>query len=306
MQDEGPRREKVLFQPGRHEEQAAEQDQREWDEEHAERTHPLGATRSCVAAKRTLELMPGLFPDDAVIRRVSSEAILLLGGGRALLMQLAHPQVAAGVADHSGFERDPFGRLRRTLEATYTIVFGTEEEADLVARQLWAVHEHVTGPGYHANDPELLMWVHATLVDTALRVHARFLRPLNSPDAERYYEESLVVGDVLGVPRDVQPPDLAAFRQYTREMVGSLQVSDTARQLADAVLHPKLPFVAEPGLALARELTAGLLPRPLRQQFGLGWDRNREAALLLAGAASRTVLSRVPSVIRRAPVTILA
>jgi uncharacterized protein (DUF2236 family) len=248
----------------------------------------------------------GLFPDDAVIRRVSGEPILLLGGGRALLMQLAHPQVAAGVADHSGFEKDPFGRLQRTLEATYTIVFGTTEEADLVARQLWAVHEHVTGPGYHANDPELLMWVHATLVDTALRVHARFLRPLNGKDAERYYQDSMVVGEVLGVPRDLQPPNLVAFGRYVRHMVGTLEVTDTARQLADAVLHPRLPFVAEPGLALARELTAGLLPRPLREQFGLGWDRNRKAALLLAGSASRTVLPRVPSIVRRAPVTVLA
>jgi len=259
-----------------------------------------------MGVKRNLGRVTGLFPEDAVIRRVSSEAILLLGGGRALLMQLAHPQVAAGVADHSGFESDPFGRLRRTLEATYTIVFGTTEDADLVARQLWAVHEHVTGPGYRANDPELLMWVHATLVDTALRVHGRFLRPLSGRDAARYYEDSVIVAEVLGVPRDVQPPDLVAFGRYMRHMVGNLEVSDTARDLADAVLHPRLPFVAEPGMALARELTAGLLPRPLRQQFGLGWDRNRKAALLLAGAASRTVLPRVPSVVRRAPATILA
>ena len=96
--------------------------------------------------------MDGLFPRGSVIRRVDGEAVLLLGGGRALLMQIAHPKVAAGVADHSGFAEDPFGRLQRTLEATYTIVFGTEEQADLVARQLWAVHEHVTGPGYPAND----------------------------------------------------------------------------------------------------------------------------------------------------------
>ncbi len=250
--------------------------------------------------------MGGLFADDAMIRQVSGEAVLLLGGGRALLMQLAHPQVAAGVADHSGFEQDPFGRLRRTLDATYTVVFGTEEEADLVARQLWAVHEHVTGPGYRANDPELLMWVHATLVDTALRIHARFLRPLSGRDAARYYQDSIVVGEVLGVPRELQPPDLVAFQRYMRHMVGTLSVSDTARQLADAVLHPRLPFVAEPGMALARELTAGLLPRPLRQQFGLDWDRNRKAALLLASAASRTVLPRVPSLVRRVPAPLRA
>jgi uncharacterized protein (DUF2236 family) len=245
--------------------------------------------------------MTGLFPDDAVIRQVGGEAILILGGGRALLMQLAHPKVAAGVADHSGFEADPFGRLRRTLDAVNTIVYGTAEEADQVARVLWAVHERVTGPDYRANDPELLMWVNATLIDTALRVHARFLGPLPPDDAERYYQESTVVAELLGVPRDLQSPDLPSFQAYMREMIGSLEVSDTARRLADEVLHPKLPWPAEPGLALARELTAGLLPRPLREQFGLGWDRNRKAALLLAGAASRQVLARVPGVVRRAP-----
>jgi len=245
--------------------------------------------------------MAGLFPEDAVIRRVGGESILLLGGGRALLMQLAHPKVASGVADHSGFESDPFGRLRRTLEAVNTIVYGTAEEADRVARILWAVHERVTGPDYRANDPELLLWVNATLIDTALRVHARFLGPLRADDAERYYQESTLVGELLGVPPDVQPPDLAAFRVYMREMVGSLEVTDTARRLADAVLHPKLPWPASPPMALARELTAGLLPRPLRQQYGLNWDRNRKAALLLAGAASRQLLGRMPVVIRQAP-----
>ena len=250
--------------------------------------------------------MSGLFPDDAIIRRVGGESILLLGGGRALLMQLAHPKVAAGVANPSGFESDPFGRLRRTLEAVNTIVHGTAEEANKVARILWAVHERVTGPDYRANDPELLLWVNATLIDTALRVHARFLGPLPPDEAERYYQESTVVGELLGVHPDVQPPDLAAFRAYMRGMVGSLEVGDTARQLADAVLHPKLPWPATPPLALARELTAGLLPRPLRQQYGLGWDRNRKAALLLAGLASRQTLGRVPRAVRQAPSAILS
>jgi len=240
------------------------------------------------------------------MRRVGAEFIVGMGGGRALLMQLAHPQVAAGVADHSGFESDPFGRLRRTLETMNTIVFGEEDEARGAARKLWAVHERVTGADYRANDPELLMWVHATLVDTALHLHALFLRPLTPDEAEQYYRESMVVAELLGVPGDHQPADLASFRRYVRHMVGSLEVTDTARRLADAVLHPRLPWVIEPGLALGRELTAGLLPRPLREQFGLGWDRNRKAALLLAAAASRQVLPRVPSFVRRAPTALLA
>lgn len=245
----------------------------------------------------------GLFPPDAVVRRVDAEGVLLLGGGRALLMQLAHPQVAAGVADHSDFTTDPMARLRRTLDATFTIVFGTTAQAMQTAASLRAVHDRVVGPGYAANDPALLMWVHATLVDTALRVHARFLRPLPPDDAERYYVESMTVAEVLGVPRAAQPPDLAAFRAYVREMVGSLEVSDTARRLARGILRPRTPLgpALEPAVLLARQLTVGLLPAPLRAGYRLSWDRPRQTALMLVGAASRQVLPRVPPMLRRVP-----
>ena len=248
----------------------------------------------------------GIFPRDAVIRRVDGEMALILGGGRALLMQLAHPMVARGVAEHSGFQADPFSRLQRTLNAGYTIVFGTEEQARETAAVVAAVHDRVTGPGYYANDPELLMWVHATLVDTALRVHARFLGPLSADEAERYYRESTTVGEMLGVPLEAQPPDLRSFREYVRRMVGTLEVSDDAKRLAADVLHPKLPWVAEPLFTLARQLTVGLLPRPLREGYGLTWDSRRKAALLAAGAACRQVLPRVPGPLRRVPPVLIA
>src|SRR5437763_10623992 len=103
--------------------------------------------------------MSSLFAEDAVIRRVTREGALLLGGGRALLMQLAHPQVAQGVAEHSGFEADPFARLRGTLTAMTTIVYGTEEQARRMAAEVRRVHRHVRGDGYYANDPALLLWV---------------------------------------------------------------------------------------------------------------------------------------------------
>src|SRR4051812_12723022 len=152
--------------------------------------------------------MDGLFASDAVIRKVNGESVLLLGGGRALLMQLAHPSVAAGVADHSGFAADPFARLRRTLEASYAIVFGTGEDARRTAAAIRAVHDRVSGPGYSANDPDLLLWVHATLVDTALRVYTRFVGPLTAAEREQYYEESMLQVELLGVPRALQPAGL--------------------------------------------------------------------------------------------------
>lgn len=240
-----------------------------------------------------------MFAADSVVRRVDGERVLLLGGGRALLMQLAHPSVARGVAEHSDFRSDPFARLRRTLEATHSIVFGTEETVSQAAAAVRAVHDRVRGDGYSADDPALLLWVHATLVDTALRVHRRFLGGLSDADAERYYEESTVIASLLGVPRPEQPVDLAAFRAYVRHMVATLEVSDDARLLARTVLSPRVPLALSPLARLGRDLTAGLLPAPLRRQYGLPWTPAQAMALEALSTTGRLALPRVPAVLRR-------
>jgi uncharacterized protein (DUF2236 family) len=237
-----------------------------------------------------------MFAPDSVVRRVDGERVLLLGGGRALLMQLAHPLVARGVAEHSDFAADPFARLRRTLEASFTISFGTVEEAERTAAIVRTVHDRVRGEGYQANDPALLLWVHATLVDTALRVYDRFHGRLSSADAERYYQESTRKAEILGCPRSEQPDDLPAFRAYLRHMVTTVGVSDEARRLGRAIVTPKVPVVGR----LARDLTAGLLPAPLRRQYGLSWHPVQGAALDAAAVACRLTLPWVPSPLRRA------
>jgi uncharacterized protein (DUF2236 family) len=213
----------------------------------------------------------------------------MLGAGRALLLQLAHPAVAQGVIDHSEFAADPFGRLQRTLTAVDRIVWGSTEEAHATAAALRAAHEHVRGPGYDATDPELVLWVHATLVDSALRMHARWVQPVPRPVADACYAEAMVVGELFGVPARLQPPDLDAFRAYVRGMVATLgpQIDDQQRRLAHAVLHPPVPIVADPLVALARQVTVGQLPMPVRVGFGLGWDRPREAALQATGLGAR-------------------
>lgn len=244
--------------------------------------------------------MKGLFADGDEIRRVDGETVLLLGGGRALLMQLAHPAVAAAVADHSDFAADPFVRLRRTLAVMTTVVFGTEDDARRAAAGLAAVHESVRGPGYAASDPELLLWVHATLVDTALRVHRRYLGGLSPAGEARYYEQSVRLGEILGVPAADQPVNHERFRAYVRTMVGSLQVSDEARRQAAHVLRPRIPLVVEPLAELARQFTIGLLPAPLRRQYGLAWWPHQQAALLVTEATARRLLPLVPPVLRRA------
>jgi uncharacterized protein (DUF2236 family) len=245
--------------------------------------------------------MDGIFPLDSAIRRVNAHPVVMLGGGRALLMQLAHPLIARGVAEHSTFHQDQMGRLARTIKALNTIVYGSEREARRTSEGLAAVHRHITGEGYSANDPDLLLWVHATLVDTAIRMHARFLRPLPDEVAAAYYADSMVLGELFGIPRASQPPTLTAFRAYVRDMVGTLAVSDEGRELARIALHPPLPLVTDPLLVLGRQLTTGLLPEPLRRQFGLPWDRPRAAALQVAGVSSRLVTPGLFGILHRLP-----
>jgi uncharacterized protein (DUF2236 family) len=235
-----------------------------------------------------------MFGDDAVIRWVAAEPALIAGGGRALLLQLAHPKVAQGVADHSDFENDPLPRLAGTLDFLTFVVWGSPEEAERVAANVRRIHEDVTGPGYFAGDPELQNWVNATLTETALDLYGRLFGPLPERVAEQYYEDATEIASILGCPRDAQPAGLAEFRAYFADTVAGLEVTETARALARAVLEGRrLPAYLKPGLPLSRFVTAGLLPPPIRRQYGLSWGpyRDRSLAVLLRsiGGASRLV-----------------
>lgn len=238
------------------------------------------------------------FAEDSVLRRIYRENVLFLGGGRALLLQLAHPDVARGVAEHSSFEEDPFSRLRRTITVVDAIVFGDDDEADRAAAGLRRVHDFVTGPGYAANDPTLLFWVHATLVDTGMRIYNGFVAPLSDMEREGAYADAITLAEVFGVPRAMQPATYADFREYMRSMVSTLEVTDTARAVARSVLHPKLPAVTSPALELVRQVTIGLLPRPIREQYGFGWDGRRKAALHGTALASRMAHPLLPRALR--------
>src|ERR687892_131387 len=163
--------------------------------------------------------------DVPTMRRIHRERVLLVGGQRALVLQLAHPMVAAGVADRSDFPRKALERLRRTLDLTLATVFGTPEEMDAAVASIRRVHERVSGSRagrpYRATDPRLLLWVNATLIDTALLVYERFVRPLTEEDRRRYYEEAKPFGPLYGIPEDIVPSDLEAFASYVRDMLES-------------------------------------------------------------------------------------
>jgi uncharacterized protein (DUF2236 family) len=245
-----------------------------------------------------------LFAPDSAIRRIGGEAVLMLGGGRALLLQAAHPLVAAGIVDHSAYATEPWRRLARTMVALYTVVHGSRADAARVAAQVRAVHTGVTGTAagrdYSALDPELQLWVHATLVDTGLVMYETFVRALRIEEQEAFYAEMRVVARVFGVPARVLPRTLAAFRGYQRRQLesGELEVTDASRAVAATVLDPPLPLPLRPAARLLNLATVGLLPEPVRTGYGLGWGPAREAALRTSAASVRRALPLVPRRIR--------
>jgi uncharacterized protein (DUF2236 family) len=250
--------------------------------------------------------MPDAFPTDSVIRRVNAEPAILFGAGRALLLQLAHPEVAAGVDEHSDFQHHPFRRLQGTLEAVYTMVHGSAELADGVGRRVRWIHDFVTGPAYRANDPANLLWVHATLLDSALSCYQRLVRPLSAIEVEAYYQEMTIVAERFGCPRDEQPADHRAFRAYWDEQVRTIEVSDAGRRLAGDIVRPSLPLELHvplaPALAIQRLVAVGTTPAPLREQFGFAWDDRHQRRLDRVHAVARRSSRIVPRRARVAPV----
>jgi len=245
-------------------------------------------------------MQPGLYADDSITRRVNRENVLLLGGGRALLMQLAHPKVAAGVDEHSDFRAHPVRRLRRTILMTMAIVFGDRETALAAARGVNQVHARVRGRSYSATDPDLLLWVHATLMDTALVTYETFVKPLVSREREDFYQEFKLLGELLGIPRDRFPTMLRDFDAYLEEMItsGPVHVDQRARDLAKLVLRPRLRLLPGPAMIPFEVVTAGLLPAALRDQYGLAWGAGQQRAYRLAVRTVPRLVALTPPLLR--------
>jgi uncharacterized protein (DUF2236 family) len=223
----------------------------------------------------------GMFGPDSVAWRFDREALLLLGAGpRALLMQLAHPAVAAGVEEHSDFRADPWRRLDGTLRSYLRIIYGSTPAARDEIRRLNALHRAITGQGYDARDPALSMWVHATLVDSTIVANDAWAGPVSRDDASRFYHETKPIARAFGVPPRLLPRDLDAFETYVADQLrpgGPVVVGDTARDLAESILHPPLPGVlgrigVHPGLYdWAMWPSLALLPPAIRDAYGFRW-----------------------------------
>jgi len=201
----------------------------------------------------------------------------------------------------------------RTMETMWSIVFDDRPRAQASLDRLAGVHRHVKGsvrqpdvlpPGtrYRASDPDLLLWVHAILVDSALVTYRRFVKALPGDVERRYYEETKKLGILLGLPETKLPVTLAEFGAYMDAMIASeeIVVGATARALGEAVLHPRL-WLLKPLAPLFVLVTAGLLPPKLRREYGLAWNGRREKALRIVAPSTRAALPWVPAILRVVP-----
>lgn len=259
--------------------------------------------------------LAGYYGPDSVTWRLGSESFLLLGGGRAVLMQLAHPLVAAGVGQHSAYAADPWGRMLRTLDYTTKLTFGTRAEARAAAHAVNRMHGAVVGTldtaagahpasaPYAAQRADLLLWVFATLVDTGLTLYPLLAGPLPRADQERYYQEARAAMALLGLRPDDAPATLAGFEAYMRDMLAgdTLAATEPARAVARAVMRMPAPFVLRPALDATGWITVALLPPRLRAMYGYTWDRPRQALFDAWAAGTRRLLPLLPTVVRHTP-----
>jgi uncharacterized protein (DUF2236 family) len=244
---------------------------------------------------------------------VDREMALLLAGGRALLMQLAHPKVAAGVATHSRFKEDPLGRLYRTMSRMWSIVFDEESQAREALRQVEMAHKRVrghvpvdeashSGAAYDASDQDLLLWVHATLVDSAMIAYDLFVAQLKALERAEYYDDSKRVAALFGIHEANIPSSVEAFDNYMTAVLtdGGIVPGPTARSLAADVLYPT-PWILRPAGPLFRLITAGLLPASLRDGYGLEWNDRKQKKLRWLARGIRALVPVTPAFVRIVP-----
>ncbi|HSE69766.1 MAG TPA: oxygenase MpaB family protein [Nocardioidaceae bacterium] len=219
---------------------------------------------------------PRWFPEGAAIRQVHGDASMFVGGVRALLLQSLHPLAMAGVAAHSGYKGDPWGRLQRTSHFLAVTTFGPADDADAMVRRIRAVHRTVTGTApdgrpYSASDPHLLRWVHIAEIDSFLSAHQRFgLRPLDAAGRDRYVAETARVAEALGA---VDPPRSEAelraqLEGYRPELTATSEALEAARFI---LLRPPLPPLARPPYAAIAGAAVALLPKWAREPLSLPW-----------------------------------
>jgi uncharacterized protein (DUF2236 family) len=259
----------------------------------------------------------GYFDERSMLRRVHRDRFVALSGPRALLMQAAHPVAFAGFFMSTGALEEPYARLQRTARVLHTITFGSRRDADRATAAVRRIHatkrgalaeaagRFPAGTPWAADDPELLMWILATLADSAWTVYGRYVRPLDRDERDAYWRDMRVMGRLFGLRDAEMPATSLDLEVYVHEMLhgDTLHVSEQARKLGiEIVLHPPVPVLARPLLEVANFITVGLLPSQVRRQYGLRWDPLRSVALRFGAESTRRLLTPVlPARFRFAP-----
>ena len=257
------------------------------------------------------------FTDASLLRRVHREKVVALSGPRALLMMAAHPVAFEGFFMATGALGDPYDRLRRTAQVMDTIAWGPRADADRQTGRVRAMHARArgtlprdagrfpAGTPWAADDPELLLWIVACLVDSAVLVHERYVERLSAAERDAYWADYRVVGRLFGLADADMPASWSDFKTYMSDMLrsGDLAVTPTAREVGiDIVLRPPVPLKARPLVELANFITVGLLPGSIRRGYGFSWDPAR--ALAVRGGAEyvkRVLVPLLPSSLRYVP-----
>lgn len=244
-----------------------------------------------------------IFPEDSVLWRIGREQILLLGGPAAAILQIAHPEVALGVARHSNFRQDSMTRLRHTLEAVYTVTFAPRREVEAMAAHVRAIHARVRGDSpqaYSAFSQDAQMWVLATLMQTSIAMYERFVEPVSLADRDGYLQDMRVFGTYFGLAADFGPQNWKDFSIYydgmlRSDLLGSLPIS---RDLARHVAYPQRPLYTRLFWPISGPAARELLPSPLREKLGLSQTINSRMAARLATAVLPSLLPWLPCQMR--------
>src|SRR3954471_14972353 len=265
-------------------------------------------------------MTPGYFTDDSMLRRIHRERAVALSGPRALLMQAAHPVAVRGLLAHSSAIDEPYERLARTAEVMSTIGFGSRADADRVTKRVRGMHRAVSGKirqptgsfpagtAYRADQPDLLLWVLFTLVDSGLVVYQLYVDKLTDEEQAAYWDDYKQVGRLFGLRDSDMPDTLADLREYKREMLegDALHVSDWARRRArEIVLEPPVPWLARPLLETVNFITVALLPDRIRREYGFSPlpPAPVRRAMVAGGAeeGERAVIPLMPDRLRLVP-----
>jgi uncharacterized protein (DUF2236 family) len=261
-------------------------------------------------AKQAADPLTGIFGPSSVSWKVNRESALFLGAGRAALLQLAHPWVATALNQHSNLLNDPLARFHNTFRVVFTMIFGTHDQALAASRHLYHLHTRIEGKlpesiagyargsRYEANEVNALVWVYATLIESALLAYGTVLLPLSSAERETYYAESKTLAALFGIPPDALPADWSSFEAWMRGMLASdaLGVNSLSREMADRILHGSGSWVPVPDWY--RALTAALMPVRFRGEFSLVYGEREEREVARARNWLSRIYKRMPAGLR--------